>query len=126
MRGVRSMTKHKILVVDDQPGIRLLLTEIFTHKGYEVNTAKTGREALDKINARSFDLVILDYKLPILDGLEVIKQLEQQDCTIPLILMSGLTEHLSKQRKESRLIKKIVSKPFDVQKMSTLVQSMLT
>ncbi|HLR74657.1 MAG TPA: response regulator [Virgibacillus sp.] len=120
------MTKHKILVVDDQPGIRLLLTEIFTHKGYEVSTAKTGREALDKINARSFDLVILDYKLPILDGLEVIKQLEQQDCTIPLILMSGLTEQLSKQRKESRLIKKIVSKPFDVQKMSTLVQSMLT
>lgn len=120
------MEKHKILVVDDQPGIRLLLTEIFTCKGYDVCTATTGREALDKINTCSFDLVILDYKLPILDGLEVIKRLEKQNCTIPLILMSGLTEQLSKNGKEYRFIKKIVSKPFDVQKMSTLVQSILT
>src|SRR5690625_527709 len=67
-RAVLSMQKE-ILVVDDQPGIRLLLTDIFENDGYKVNTAETGQEALDKIYKNFFDLIILDYKLPILDGL---------------------------------------------------------
>jgi len=118
--------RYTILVVDDQPGIRLLLEEMFIQSGYDVLTAKTGREALDKIYAHSFDLVIIDYKLPILDGIEVIKHLEQHNFTIPFIVMSGLTEYLSNKRHKYSFIKKVVPKPFDVQKMSALVQSILT
>lgn len=118
--------QKEILIVDDQPGIRLLLTDIFENEGYRVVTAETGREALDKIYKNSFDLLILDYKLPILDGLEVLERLEQEKIMIPAILMSGLVEEMRVEAKQYSLLKEILAKPFDVKSISELVQTILT
>ncbi|MFZ3578610.1 response regulator [Virgibacillus sp. DJP39] len=118
------MKKH-ILVVDDQPGIRFLLDEVFTNEGYQVSTANTGKEALDNIHTEKFDLVIMDYKLPIMDGLQVVKQLERENLMIPAILMSGLAEILAKEADSCPLVKHVLAKPFNIQEVCNIVDSIL-
>lgn len=112
-----------ILVVDDEPGIRLLLTDVFNSEGYDVVTAKTGVEALKKINEKPFDLIILDCQLPILNGLEVAQQLENNQQTIPIIMMSGLPELLTNDLLTYDAIKKVVPKPFNIKDMIYFVKS---
>lgn len=107
------MTKE-VLVVDDQPGIRMLLTDILTNEGYHVSVAKTGKEALEKIYLKVFDLVILDYKLPVIDGMKVVQQMEQDKMEIPIILMSGLIEEVMKESKNYHMVKRVMAKPFNV------------
>ncbi|TMN22020.1 response regulator [Lentibacillus cibarius] len=107
------MKKH-ILVVDDQPGIRMLLKEILTSEGYQVTTAETGKEALDSLHEGTFDLLMLDYKLPVIDGAQVLEQLEQEKITVPAIVMSGLSENLAKESEQFGMVKKVIAKPFNV------------
>lgn len=105
---------EEVLVVDDQPGIRMLLTDILRNDGYQVSEATTGKEALKKINSHSFDLIILDYKLPIIDGAGVLQKLKQSKIDIPVILMSGLVDEISMDSKKYPMVKKIMEKPFNV------------
>ncbi|WP_010531560.1 response regulator [Lentibacillus jeotgali] len=117
------MTKE-ILVVDDQPGIRMLLQEIFSDEGYSVSTAETGKEALDQLYARSFDLLILDYKLPIVDGSEVLKRLERDQISVPAIVMSGLDD-IRKEINGFSIVRKVFAKPFNIQEVSDFVKGFL-
>lgn len=116
------MTK-KILVVDDQPGIRLLLQEAFTDGGYDVTTSETGKEALDRMYAESFDLVILDYKLPVMDGSQVLKHLEHNQMFIPAIVMSGLAEDYKEELQQFTVIKEVFAKPFNIQEVSHFINN---
>lgn len=115
--------KGQILIVDDQLGIRLLLTDIFTSEGYEVITAETGQEALEKIKKYAFDLMILDHSLPIYDGQEVLRQMRTDEIKVPVILMSGFVDHLKQELLKDDLVIEIVTKPFDIKNMSKIVQT---
>ncbi len=61
----------KILIVDDQFGIRILLNEVFQKEGYETYQAANGVQALDLFAKHSPDLVLLDMKIPGMDGVEI-------------------------------------------------------
>ncbi|WP_339226496.1 response regulator [Oceanobacillus sp. FSL K6-2867] len=113
----------EILVVDDQPGIRLLLTDILTSEGHQVTLASTGKEALDKIHQASFDLIILDYKLPIIDGKEVLNQLENEKVKTPVIVMSGMAESISGEMETRRIVRCTIAKPFNVMDLCTNVRN---
>lgn len=117
--------KQKILIVDDQAGIRLLLTDIFTGEGYDVAVAETGKEAIEKIYAEEFDLVILDYHLPILNGEEVLHQMKLGRVMVPVILMTGSVEGLDKQLVNNINIVDIIAKPFDITEICQLVRLVL-
>ncbi|TFJ93382.1 response regulator [Lentibacillus salicampi] len=117
--------KKEILVVDDQPGIRMLLQELFTDEGYNITTAETGKEALEKLYARSFDLLMLDYKLPLVDGADVLKQMERDEFNVPAIVMSGLAEDIKKEIKQFSIVRKVFAKPFNIQEVSRFVKSIL-
>ncbi|MFD1347881.1 response regulator [Oceanobacillus caeni] len=108
------MSQSKILIVDDQMGIRLLLKEILKNEGYEIEEATTGKEAIDQISVNSFDLMILDYKLPIMDGTEVLEKLEKDNVEIPAIVMSGLVENIASEAMKSKLVKSVIAKPFNI------------
>lgn len=115
------MEEH-ILIVDDQPGIVLLLKEILESDGYEVTTASTGKEALQAIRNHTFDLIILDYRLPIVNGFEIVKQLQKEKQTVPIIMMSGLPEKISSKIKEYKQIVAMLAKPFNITEVSDLVR----
>src|SRR5699024_4959145 len=114
--------EKKILIVDDQPGIVLLLKEILETEGYRIVTAATGQEALESIRNHMPDLIILDYRIPIINGIEVVQKLEEENISVPIILMSGLPEKLNQKTKDHRQIVGMLAKPFDIQGVGELVR----
>lgn len=118
--------KSKILVVDDQPGIRLLLSDVFMNKGYCVSVAQTGKEALDKIYRKPFDLIMLDYRIPIINGQEIIKQMEHDKIVVPIILMSGLIENIKREFILDSMVVEYIAKPFNIQDVCKTVKDILS
>ncbi|MDL4839172.1 response regulator [Aquibacillus rhizosphaerae] len=117
--------KKTVMIVDDQLGIRLLLEEIIKSEGHSVFTAENGKEALDKIEQTKPDLLLIDFKLPIMDGHTLIQQLEQQDIRIPTILMSGLADEAAKKCEGLETVKQVFAKPFNVEEARRHINRLL-
>ena len=85
---------QKILVVDDEQDIIELLSYNLSREGFEVATATDGEEALKKIRARSFDLVILDLMMPGIQGMELCRILRNDPKTkdLPIIMLTAKTD----------------------------------
>lgn len=80
---------HRILIVDDDENICRSLRLIFKKKGYEVETAGTGREAIDKVQGRFFNLALLDIRLPDMEGTELLPPLKETHPDMAVILVTG-------------------------------------
>jgi len=78
--------KKKILVVEDEEGLRLLYEEELKAEGYEVLTARNGREAIQQLEAGKPDLIILDIVMPVMDGMETLGRIVGKERKIPIIL----------------------------------------
>ena len=84
------MSAGRILVVDDDPQIRRALRATLSSKGYEVGDARTGEEALDKLRAEAYDLVLLDMNMPGIGGLETCRLIRAgSDITIIMLTVSN-------------------------------------
>lgn len=114
-----------ILVVDDQPGIRLLLKAILMREGYNVTTASDGREAFKLLSRGNYDLVILDYRLPILDGVGVLEEMKQFKRKIPAVIMSGLAEKIENELSAYPQVKLVLAKPFNIDDIPVIVKQSL-
>lgn len=82
----------RIMIVDDEPAIRLFFSEELTQAGYQVSTASSGEEALARLQTTPVDLVLLDLRMGGMNGLEVIEAIEKQP-SCPVVVM--LTAHAS-------------------------------
>ncbi|MCM3744194.1 response regulator [Sporosarcina luteola] len=114
-----------LLIVDDQAGIRLLLNEVFTKEGFEARLAANGAEALQLITEKEPDCVLLDMKMPGIDGVEVLKRLKKDWPRIPVIMMTAygeveLTEEAIKNGAE-----KYFTKPFNIYEVRDAVREIL-
>ncbi|MGM9949475.1 MAG: response regulator [Lysinibacillus sp.] len=83
---------RKILIIDDQPGIRLLLNEVFKKEGYAPLLAANGREALKIAEEETVDCVLLDMKIPGMNGLEILQHLKAKNERMPVIMMTAYGE----------------------------------
>lgn len=79
-----------ILITDDDPGIRTLLTEILTERGHQVQQSEDGAKGLMLCAKHRFDLAIVDIFMPNVDGLEMIRELRKRQPALPIIAMSGV------------------------------------
>ena len=84
--------KEKILVVDDQFGIRILLNEVLQKEGYDTYQAANGLQALEILNDHVPDLVLLDMKIPGMDGIEILKRMKVLQPDIKVIIMTAYGE----------------------------------
>jgi diguanylate cyclase (GGDEF)-like protein/PAS domain S-box-containing protein len=80
---------QRILIVDDNESMRRSLRLIFEKKGYETDTAGTGREAIDKVQGRFFNLALLDIRLPDMEGTELLAPLKETHPDMVVILVTG-------------------------------------
>ncbi len=81
--------KKKILVVDDEEGLRLLYKEELEDEGALVTLAASGAEALERLEEDSFDLILLDIKMPGMDGVEVLRRIKEKWSDVPVILCTA-------------------------------------
>jgi CheY-like chemotaxis protein len=81
--------KVQILVVDDEPEIRAMLSRHYRYLGYEVDTAAHGREALDLLALAKTDIVITDIKMPVMDGIELLRAVRRDYPMIHTIMITG-------------------------------------
>lgn len=81
--------KNRLLIVDDEEGIRLLYKEELEEEGYDTEIASSGEEALEKLKDMKVDLVLLDIKMPGMDGVEVLRRVKEKWKTLPVILCTA-------------------------------------
>ncbi|WP_260678679.1 response regulator [Planococcus salinarum] len=114
-----------ILIVDDQPGIRMLLEEVFSKEGFQTLTAGSGREALKVFDVERPDLVLLDMKIPGMDGIEILKRMKQERVEIQVVMMTAYGElNLIEEAKTWGAVRHF-TKPFDVFELRETVKKLL-
>ncbi|AEH50508.1 response regulator [Pseudothermotoga thermarum] len=110
-----------ILVVDDERNVRVLIKRILEEQGHHVLTVATGEEALVELKKNSYDLLILDLKLPGISGVELLKRMTNEGLSLPTLIVSAITnaapiveamkygacDYLSKPFPSQDLIKKV-------------------
>ena len=79
----------KVLVIDDEQGIRTLLDTLLSRKGYDVVLAEGGRKGLDLFRRERPDVVVLDLKMPEMDGITVLQQVRSLKPDQPVIILTG-------------------------------------
>lgn len=105
---------RKILIVDDQHGIRLLLNEVFKKEGYQIFLAANGIEALSIFDKEAIDCVLLDMKIPGMNGIEILRHLKERQSTIPVVMMTAYGEqNLIEEALELGAVK-YFTKPFNI------------
>ena len=83
------MSGEKLLLVDDDPLIRRSLAEVLRLEGYETFEAQSGADALRVLDDIEVDLVVTDFNMPEVDGLELLRELRQRMPDVPVILVTG-------------------------------------
>jgi DNA-binding NtrC family response regulator len=86
---------EKIMVVDDESSIRMLLDDALSSEGFEVSLARDGQECLEKMERGDFDLVITDLNMPRLDGIEMLQQMKRTGRKERVIILTG--DHLDER-----------------------------
>ncbi len=113
----------KILVIDDSPTLRKLLRFFLKKKGYDVFEAHNGRVGLESIAKDTFDLIILDMTMPVMDGAQVLKQLkEMKEFKIPILILSADKEEESKAIGISLGASYYMTKPFKPHEVVARIQ----
>ena len=114
----------RILLVDDEQSIQTLLSYPLRKEGYEVVQATDGRQALDRFDEQSFDLVVLDLMLPRIDGLEVCRRLRSKS-SVPIIMLTAKSEEIDKVVGLELGADDYITKPFSLREFSSRIKAAL-
>src|SRR5262245_42002708 len=116
---------EKILIVDDEPSNRNILRQELAHRGYTVDTANNGAEALKKVESARPDLVVLDFMMPGMSGLEVLRELRKRenDPAVIMITAYGTVERAVDAMREGAY--DFITRPFEPDHIALVVQKSL-
>ena len=108
----------RVLVADDDPAIRALVSRVFVRRGYDVSGATDGADAIQKLDQDAFDLLVLDLMMPRVDGVGVINHLAARDAPRPAILVMTAAVPDILRRLPRDHVAKVISKPFDLDQLT--------
>lgn len=119
------MTRKRILVVDDETSIVRMCTRALQGAGFEVEGVFSGTEAIERCQEETFDLLLIDLKMPDFDGLEVLRVVKELDPDMAAIIITGYGT-LESVVKAMRLgVREYLNKPFDVDDLVAAVKKVL-
>ncbi len=124
MTGERGGILERVLVVDDEEIVRYSLQRVLKEAGYDVVTAANGQEALDKMSQLRIELVLLDIKMPGLDGLQVL-DLIRKSSNVPVIMLTAVQEMTTVRDTLSLGADDYVRKPFNTRELLARIQAKL-
>ncbi len=119
------MGSSLILVVDDEPGVRDLISDALNLVGLSSITAAHGMEALSKLRDNQIDLMILDINMPTMDGYEVLERMSQQGSKTPVIVLTARLDREDTKRAFQLGADDFVRKPFGIEELTLRVNAIL-
>ena len=115
----------KILVIDDEQGIRNLLDTLLRRKGYDVVLAESGRQGLELFRRERPDVIVLDLKMPEMDGLTVLRQIQNLDPRKPVIVLTGAGTAEAEQQVRALGVTEYVEKEFSLHLLGDSLKRLL-
>jgi DNA-binding response OmpR family regulator len=119
------MPDVRVLILDDQPSLAGTAALLVAMLGYEAVQCHLPADALVRLRDESFDLLLSDYEMPLLTGLDLVERLRQEDCLVPVVLMSGNTGRIDRTRAWRLGVTTILSKPFGMEELAEALRSTL-
>ena len=118
----RSLMPGRVLVVDDEEPIRILIQRLLSKHGFSVETAQDGAAAIDKIAHEDFDAVVLDLMMPRIDGFTVLRQLieTKPELIARIIVATAYPRDVTKRQLDE--VCRVIIKPFDTTELVQAVQ----
>jgi DNA-binding NtrC family response regulator len=118
--------KRTILVVDDEDSLRTVLSSELINEGYDVRTAPDGDDAIQEMGKSPFDLVLLDIKMPRMNGFEVLKHIKEQHGTTKVVMLTGFADLKNAIESKKLGADDFVSKPYDLVDLLTTIERVLS
>lgn len=115
----------RILWVDDEKDFLEMMDTLLDSSGYKIQTCESGFDALEILAKSTFDIVVTDYAMPDLNGLELIRKLRNIDRNLPIILATGKPVSASKLDEFNPRITGLIFKPFNTNQIVTLITNIL-
>jgi DNA-binding NtrC family response regulator len=115
------MSKAEILVVDDERGVRMLMSDVLARAGYAVTAVESGEEALAQCQERVYDLILADVNLPGIDGIEVLRRLRAERPDVLVVLITGFPSIENAVRGMKEGARDYVTKPFSPDELRLVV-----
>ncbi|HVP40392.1 MAG TPA: response regulator [Candidatus Krumholzibacteriaceae bacterium] len=117
------MGEHtRIIIVDDDEGIRETLAAILQEEGYQVDTAENGKEAIEKTNAKFYNLALIDIRLPDIEGIDLLKEIKETVPKIRKIIITGYPTLQNAIEAVNSGADAYVLKPFDIEKVLKIIK----
>jgi len=120
-----SLEKKKILLVEDEPGMQLTVSDRLRGEGYIVDCSENGLEGLDMAKRGGYDLILLDVMLPEKDGLEICRDLRAQGMTIPIMMVSAKSQVIDRVLGLKMGADDYLIKPFDLNELLARMEAQL-
>jgi DNA-binding NtrC family response regulator len=125
-QGPIGQEKKSLLIVDDEEGVRRVLREFFKRKGFDVFEAESGEQALQLIRSTNVSAVLLDMKMPGMDGLETLKKILEINPRLGVVMATAVQDDEKIKRAIELGAYSYVLKPFDFSYLELVVMSKLT
>jgi two-component system alkaline phosphatase synthesis response regulator PhoP len=125
--GGKIMTGKKVLVVDDEIHIVHVVAIKLRNNGYEVETANNGAEAYEYACRNKPDIIVTDFQMPTMTGMELVEKLRQNEDTkkIPIIMLTARSFAIPKEKQEQLKISNCLSKPFSPRELLSNIEDIL-
>lgn len=118
-------TKGNILIVDDDPSIRKVLAAILVEKGYDVDTAETGKKGISKSKNRFYNLALIDIRLPDMEGTKLLTQLRQTEPKMAKVIITGYPSLQNAVEALNNGADAYIIKPLDIDHALTVIENLL-
>ena len=112
--------RYRALIVEDDPAIRKLVEKLLLRKGIDVDSAREGRQAIEKLKGSDYSVLILDLMLPEMNGFEIIEFIKKNQIKIPVAVVSAVS-HQALTKLDLDVVKLVISKPFDVDEFTNAI-----
>jgi CheY-like chemotaxis protein len=119
------MSTRKILIVDDNPNMSTLLSDILEIFDFEGCHAEDGQEALDRLKEGSYDMVFTDLRMPVMDGYDLLDKIKTEHPTMPVVVVTGYAVGKGQDKALSEKADGFLYKPFKVNEIESLLSRLL-
>ena len=119
-------SRGRVLVVDDEPPIRALVAKIVERAGHPVDVARDGAEAIEKIEAHPYSVVVVDLMMPNVDGYGLIDYLKARSGSRPAIIVISAGDTAALRRLDGSVVHSILRKPFDIDVLGDLISAAMS